>query len=714
MKRILQLGALALGAGAACAAPAQDTPATTDDGATRLPTIVTEEKPWNFNKETRYSHLLPEVDGTAITVTKKNSVTRLDEQPTIIDNNQREVFERVPGLVIAEQQNPGQLNINYRGIGGNGALGTQESELLLSLQDGMPIASDWIGFPTTYYLPVPQSIQEIQFIRGSSGLIYGPEPAALNYVSRKPDADHALAGYSEHVTGSNALYSTFNSVSGTSGDWNYLANAHFRHADGERANGQYQVEGGDAHLGYALSSSQRLAFDFHAYSADDGEAGRMSLTQFQANPYQTTTPYDHDWVRRFTGALTHDYQPDEQLLVETKVWGGFHNQSERNQNGAGTATTLVVQPFHFVGVDSRVRMRWGRGNALTAGAVFYDSSSPMLRYSSSNLSVDPGDRSGTPLVDQQRESKYGAVFAENVFRFGRFHVVPSVRLEREVLDINEPLPPAGRAAINQAFARGVPLFGLGFGNDFGHGNETYVNISQGYRPMRFLDVAPTSASVNPSLNNPAPSKSLTYEAGVHGWPLVGLYYDFSIFQTNFTNRIESQQVGPLPTDKANVNTGDTRHRGVEGQVEYDFMKLFKPESDAHLSGFLNASYLDAEFTEAHAAGVSVGNDPSYAPHYVVREGVLWRKDRAWKFSLSAQTIGSQYWQDSNAAAGGITKIPSYTVADFGADIWLMRNLRLLGGVSNLADRTYYSRVLFGGSIEPAAGRTFYAGLSAEF
>src|SRR5579885_2733466 len=91
--------------------------------ATRLPPVVVEEKPWNFNRETRYSHLLPEVDGTHITVTKKNTVVDLDDQPTIIDNNQRELFERMPGLLISEQQNPGQLNINYRGIGGNGPLG---------------------------------------------------------------------------------------------------------------------------------------------------------------------------------------------------------------------------------------------------------------------------------------------------------------------------------------------------------------------------------------------------------------------------------------------------------------------------------------------------------------------------------------------------------------------------------------------------------------
>jgi Fe(3+) dicitrate transport protein len=40
-------------------------------------------------------------------------------------------------------------------------------------------------------------------------------------------------------------------------------------------------------------------------------------------------------------------------------------------------------------------------------------------------------------------------------------------------------------------------------------------------------------------------------------------------------------------------------------------------------------------------------------------------------------------------------------------------LRLLGGVSNIGDKKYFNRV-FGNGIEPALGRTYYAGFSYEF
>ena len=105
----------------------------------------------------KLNHIMREVSGTQITVTKKATVIKLDQQPTVIGNNQQQLFSKAPGLLITEQQTPGQFNISYRGLGN-----PQESEFILALQDGLPIMTDWIGFPTLYYTPLPQSISEVQ------------------------------------------------------------------------------------------------------------------------------------------------------------------------------------------------------------------------------------------------------------------------------------------------------------------------------------------------------------------------------------------------------------------------------------------------------------------------------------------------------------------------------------------------------------------------
>lgn len=127
-------------------------------------------------------HIMPEVSGTQITVTKKATVIKLEQQPPVENNNLQEEFTKAPGLLVTEQHTPGQFNFSYRGLGN-----PQESEFVTVLMDGVPLASDWIGFPTLYYLPLPQTVSEIQLIRGGSSLLYGPEPApAVNFVTKHP------------------------------------------------------------------------------------------------------------------------------------------------------------------------------------------------------------------------------------------------------------------------------------------------------------------------------------------------------------------------------------------------------------------------------------------------------------------------------------------------------------------------------------------------
>ena len=117
-------------------------------------------------------HIMPEVSGTEITVTKKATVIKLEQQPPIENNDLQEEFVKAAGLLVTEQHTPGQFNFSYRGLGN-----PKESEFITVLMDGAPLMSDWIGFPTLYYLPFPQSVSEIQFIRGGNSLLYGPAPA---------------------------------------------------------------------------------------------------------------------------------------------------------------------------------------------------------------------------------------------------------------------------------------------------------------------------------------------------------------------------------------------------------------------------------------------------------------------------------------------------------------------------------------------------------
>jgi hypothetical protein len=62
-------------------------------------------------------HIMPEVAWTQITVTKKATVIKLEQQPPIENNNLQEEFIKAPGLLVTEQHTPGQFNFSYRGLG---------------------------------------------------------------------------------------------------------------------------------------------------------------------------------------------------------------------------------------------------------------------------------------------------------------------------------------------------------------------------------------------------------------------------------------------------------------------------------------------------------------------------------------------------------------------------------------------------------------------
>ncbi len=177
--------ALAIANCLATSAHAQSTPTPTDDTPPNaLPKVNVRARSQDDTRP-KLQHIMREVDGPLITVTKKTSITKIENIPTVVDNNLRELFAQTPGLFYSEQQTPGQMNLSYRGIGN-----PQESEFVTVMLDGIPLESDWIGYPTIYTFPLPQTLGEVQLIRGGSSLLYGPEPPpVVNLISRKPVAD---------------------------------------------------------------------------------------------------------------------------------------------------------------------------------------------------------------------------------------------------------------------------------------------------------------------------------------------------------------------------------------------------------------------------------------------------------------------------------------------------------------------------------------------
>src|SRR5690348_11196829 len=255
--------ALAQQAGAVQSPPQQQAPTTRT-----LSTInVKGEKPYDWRKyvAAKLKQQMSEVSGTEITVTKKATVTHLDMQPTVVGNMLEQLFASSPGVLVTQQPTPTQFNLSYRGLGN-----PQESEYVLVMQDGIPLESDWIGFPTLYAMPFSHSIADIQLIRGGSSLLYGPEPApVINLISKRPKPGTPLSMSTEQVIGDHGLYSTYNVLEGSAGKWTYRADAGYVRSDGTRRNAQSQMRQADLYVEHRSNDQQYTWLDVHAIDAED-------------------------------------------------------------------------------------------------------------------------------------------------------------------------------------------------------------------------------------------------------------------------------------------------------------------------------------------------------------------------------------------------------------------------------------------------------------
>ncbi len=664
----------------------------------------------------RFTQIASEIEDGKVLTGKKSTVVALDDQPEVVNNELRQAFSRLPGVLLSEQQIPGYYNVNYRGLGD-----PHESEFVSFFENGIPLGSDWFGYSTIYYLPPIDRVERIAFVRGGSSLLYGPQPGpSIDFITRAPATGQDFGLLTRHSGGKDGMYATYNEISGGSENFGWLISYDHRQFDGLRPNADSEVDGLGASMFWRQSDDASWRLDLYSYESESGEAGRLPDNVYASQPEWSSTPNNRIWIDRDIAVLSHQRSLGENGALDIKLWYASQDRySERQPRilpgnlPINVSTAFDLQQFDSNGLDVRVSQDWGSNNTLTFGLTHYRDDSPRTQ-----LNVPANGVVAPTSYAQERETKYTAIFAENVFRFDRLSLIPAARFEWLEYDIFEPETLRGlpRDPIDRTFKQNVPLFGFGATYDWPEQQlQAYANVSQGYRPMRFDDVAnPTS---NLSLDNdPDVADAMNFELGLRGAPMLGLFFDISLFRIDFEDKIESQIVVVNGLNEVlRVNSGDSRHQGIELSGEYDF--LAAADGDSHLAVFASASFLDAEIVRSSNATL-VGNTPAFAPDHVAKAGLIYRNGDWLKLALTGTRVDDHYWQDSNRS-GGIAPytiaavIPGYEVFDLNAEWALSKHIKLLGGVNNLLDESYYSRVRSDG-IEPTAGRTPYLGVEFGF
>lgn len=642
-----------------------------------------------------------ETQESKILTGKKVSTTKLDSLPVLSTNNFRQALSQTPGLSGADVGNEGFSSLSARGLGD-----PHETPNIQTLMDGLPISADMYGSPSNYFVPPFQMLDRIEFLRGGASLLYGPAiGGAINYVTRPPTQDRAFSGRVGVIGGSYKAFNSYNEVSGTKGHTSYLLGVNRRQSDGLRdRNSGFYAQMGQALIEQTISGQDKVWIRGNLYRGSHQTAGGLALNpapgvySFKNERFKNPLQYDHLEIQRAAYAAGWKRKRDQDEWQVT-VFGGKLARDSFSQNrgtapaGQGaifnaSSNVIQLQDFQTVAAESRYLRHWGLGESeqtFTAGVLVYHMDSPYREEQGQT-----GDAASGILQKRLiRQSITNSVFLENRTVYGNWTVTPGVRLENIRQVVDERYRASGASLRHEDNTHNVPLLGLGLTYTLTDVWEVYANASQSYTPVSFANAVPTGATDTISADIKE-SHSNTEEVGIRA-QMQRLKVDVSAFQVYYANLFGR-------SGTSFINTGAGINRGLEAQAQWRALDK--------LELYANAMFLRARFIN----GPNDGKTPQYAPDFLTRAGLIFHPSDRDKIALMGTVVDQQYGDDTNSDS---FRIPGYTVVDLTFEKTLYGNLQLVGGLNNLLDRKYYTRIR-GQGIDPSAPRNYYLGLQAQF
>ncbi len=698
------------------------------------------------HQETFGVRRLRSVEGVTINEGKKNEVVVMDDlSANLAVNNNRQVFARLPGLNIWQSDDAGVQT----SIGGRG-LSPKRNSHFNTRQNGYDIAADALGYPESYYTPPTRALRSIEVIRGAASLQYGTQfGGMINFVFKEGPEGDPLRFRSIGTGGSYGLFNSFNSVGGSSGDFNYYGFYQYKTSDGWRPNSgldQHTVYGS---VKYRVNSRLSVKSEYTRMYYLAQQPGGLTDAQFEDDPRQSNR--ERNWFRVNWNlfALKADYRLSGSTRLNTRFFGllgerdavgnlqridridfgGNRNLLKDDYSNWGNETRLIHRYAFLDDISVLLAgVRWYDGFTRRRQGMGSDGSGPDFRY------LDPGNLDGS---DFDLPSANRSFFLENIFNITpELSVTPGLRLEyirtgaegyyREIVrDLAGNVIHDERIEERRERERSFLFYGVGLSYRAGEAMEIYANYSQNYRAINFNDIRVDigSLEVDPDIRD---ERGFNLDLGIRGSSGNLFNYDVTLFHLSYQNRIGTVlRTEPDPrfnglvdrTFRYRTNVADARIYGLESYGEIDLWKLLgDATSSTRLAWFTNLALLTSEYRNSRVPGVE-GNEVELVPPVNFKTGLTYRRGD-FQASLQYSYTGGHYSDATNArrtptAIEGI--IPAYYVADFSAEYRIGRFL-LEGGVNNLTDHRYFTRRATGypgPGIIPAKGRSVYLTLGIE-
>jgi Fe(3+) dicitrate transport protein len=683
---------------------------------------------------------LQNIEGTTVYAGKKSELVYVqDLQANLAANTSRQIFSKVPGINVFENDGSGaSIGVGARGLNPN------RISNFNTRQNGYDISADALGYPESYYTPPAEALERIEILRGAAGLQFGTQfGGMINYRFNDPPANRKMAGNFRQTGGSYGFFNSFNQLGGTVNRVSYNAFYNYRQYEGWRSRSTLNSNQAFASFRFQVNEKLSVKGEYTLLNYLSQQPGGLTDMQFARDAHQVTRNRNWFRVKWNLASASADYKMTNETRFSVV---GFCLDAGRDALGylgrpdrpddTSAYRNLLSDNYRNYGLEVKMLHRYkllGQSSHFLIGSRFYKGNTarrqgnadktdlPSFRF----LNAAAPDNSDYlfPSVNQ-------AVFTENVFQLGRkLSITPGARFEHihtssegyyrltnrnlagdTLLDMTVP--------DNRSNDRSFVLGGIGVQYKITGVTELYGNFTQNYRSINFNDmrVVNPNFQVDPLLKD---ESGHTADAGVRGSVKDLVYFDLGAFMIRYNNRIGTTLKVDSTTYQVvrfRSNIGASSNMGVEAFAELDWMKLVSRASRHRLSTFVNLSLLNAVY--AGGGNSYKGKKVEYAPAVIFRSGITWAF-AGWSVSYQYAYTGAQFSDATNAEtspSGIYGKVPAYVLMDLSA-AYDWKNFGISCGVNNVANTRYFTRRAEGypgPGIIPADPRNLYCTAKVKF
>lgn len=603
--------------------------------------------------------------------------------------NTSDVLRRIPGLNIVDEDGAGlRMNIGIRG------LNPIRSSKVLVLEDGIPVTLNPYGEPQMYFSPIIDKMQEVEVLKGSGQLLFGPQTigGVVNFITANPPAK--LTNHIKLSAGGNGFFSSYISHGNTVGNVGYLVTYNFKRADNLNRL-TFTAHDVTGKLRIALNDKSEIGIKLGLYD-EISNSTYLGMTQamYDAGGYDKTilTPDDHMPVRKINFSATHVYRFNSNVQLQTTAFvydivrNWRRQQFTRNGPNANSSGVVWGDPSRTDGgaIFMSNRTDWRNRQYLVRGVE------PRLVIKHGLFKVENTLKTGVralwetateQFIQGNKPDSWGGNMRDNEIRKGfamsayatndikiTSKLSANIGVRVENFDFNRriyrgqfPIGTGGANVVadtNVLFTRNTFAFLPGGGLNYTASDYVtfFAGVHRGFAPP-VVKNAITATGIAEEIDK---ELSTNYELGARFAFADYANISATVFYMHFDNQVIPVTLATGASGSA--NGGKTSHKGIEINADMDIAKALKWKHALPVGG--NFTYTDARFAGEKNV---VDNLLPYSPKVMFNAFIGFEHTSGVGIRLFTNYIGSQYNDQNNTEIptpdGQVGKIAARNIVD---------------------------------------------------